>query len=89
MSGEPTVPDDRTAEWRRGMLEAAELCRSYAATARMPSPFDGETTADVRAQAYETAADVIEGHVNASHKLRAEEIIGRAADEAPSKSRSH
>jgi hypothetical protein len=83
------VSEDRTAEWRRGMLEAAEICRSYAATARMPSPFDDETTAEHRALAYDTAAEVIESRVNASQKLRAEEIIGRASDEAPSKSRSH
>lgn len=64
--------DDRTDEWRRGMLEAADLCRSYAATARGPSPFDDEATAGHRALAYETAAEAIEGRMAEGQKLRAE-----------------
>lgn len=81
--------DDRTEEWRRGMREAAELCLSYARTARLPDPFNDPDKAEQRAIAYETAAEVITLRLTESPKLRSEEVVGRAMDEAPPKSQAH
>lgn len=73
---DPVRDDDRTDDWRRGMHEAAGLCRLYAETARMASPFNDETAASQRALAYEAAAEVITNRVNEGRKLRAESCAG-------------
>jgi hypothetical protein len=80
--------DDRTDEWRRGMGEAAEMCRSYASTARS-DPFLDPEKAEQRALAYENAADAIMVRVKAGPLVRSEEVIGKTMDEAPPRDRTH
>lgn len=80
--------DDRTDEWRRGMREAADVCRSYADTARN-DPFLDPAKAEQRALAYENAADAIMVRVNEGKLVRSEEVIGRAMDEDPPRNKAH
>jgi hypothetical protein len=80
--------DDRTEEWRRGMTEAAEICRSFAGTARS-DPFLDLAKAEQRALAYENAADAIMIRVKQGPLVRSEEVIGRAMDEAPPREKAH
>jgi len=80
--------DDRTDEWRRGMIEAAEICLSYATTARNDL-FLGSRKAEQRALAYENAAEAIMVRVNEGKLVRSEEVVGKAMDEAPPRGKAH
>ncbi|TXN72385.1 hypothetical protein [Methylobacterium sp. WL6] len=82
------MSDDRTDEWRRGMKEAAEVCRSYADTARN-DPFIDPAKGEQRALAYENAADAIMVRVSQGPLSRTEEVVGQAMDEAPPREKAH